>query len=66
MWMTRMSTASPTLSLDHSETVPASPLGLVRPGDEEGAGCAAQQATITHGSTPPIIQEGDDSSAGEP
>jgi hypothetical protein len=64
--MTRMSTASPALSLDHSETAPASPLGLVLPSDENGAGHAAQQATITHGSTPPVIQEGDDSNAGEP
>ena len=66
MWMTRMSTASPALSLDHSETARASPLGLVPPRDEDGAGYAAQQATITHGSTPPVMPDGDDSSAGEP
>jgi hypothetical protein len=67
MWMTRMSTATPALSLDHCEPAQAAPpqVGL-QPGEND-EGCAAQQAAITHGSaTPAALQDGDDSTAGDP
>jgi hypothetical protein len=65
MWVTRMSTARPALSLDHREATPASPPPVAPQRKEDGEACAAQQAAITYGSPPPGVQDGDDLSAGE-
>jgi hypothetical protein len=66
MWMNRMSTPSPALSVDHSEPEPARPRAVTAHRDGDGEAYAAQQATITHGSATPAVQDGDDSTAGEP
>jgi hypothetical protein len=66
MWVTRMSSSSSLLSVDHREPEAAS-LRTVAPHSEgDGEAFAAQQATITQGSTTPVVQDGDDSIAGAP
>ena len=64
--MTRMSTANPALSVDHREPESAPSRGLAPHHDGDGEACAAQQAAITHGSATPAVQDGDDSTAGDP
>ena len=64
MWMTRMSPSSSLLSVDHREPETASPRAVAPHSEGEGEAYAAQQATITQGSTTPAVQDGDDSIAG--
>ena len=66
MWVTRMSPSSSLLSVDHREPETAFPRAVAPDSEGDGEGCAAQQATITQGSTTPAVQDGDDSIAGAP
>jgi hypothetical protein len=66
MWMNRMSTPSPALSVDHREPEPATPPAVAPHRDGDGEAYAAQQATITHAAATPAVQHGDDSTAGDP
>jgi len=66
MWITRMSPSRSSLSVDHREPETASPRVVAPHSEGDGEAYAAQQATITQGSSTPAVQDGDDSIAGAP
>jgi hypothetical protein len=66
MWVTRMSPSRSLLSVDHRAPETASPPAVASRNAGEDEACAAQQATITQGSTTPAVQDSDDSIAGAP
>ena len=66
MWVTRMSPSRSLPSVDHRAPETAFLRAVAPHGEGDDEACAAQQATITQGSTTPAVQDGDDSIAGAP